>query len=198
LRPRGRWRLIMSACPGPGHRAGRLQRDGTVVATAKKAAGVGHGRRDSPQVHLAREPPSIAPSPRAAAQPRCVGDRYAERMPEELIVTPDLAMPPSEPQWRCPIPGCDLEVLYPEELEFHADRTHPDWAVRRVAARGLRRREERWSTSGCRMAAPGNTVRTGQRRCRCRDRGTGRGPPKPRPRRAAGGSSGGGSLMVAC
>ncbi len=58
-------------------------------------------------------------------------------MPEELIVTPDLAMPPSEPQWRCPIPGCDLEVLYPEELEFHADRTHPDWAVLRVAAAPL-------------------------------------------------------------
>jgi len=44
-------------------------------------------------------------------------------MPEELIVTPDLAMPPSEPQWRCPISGCDLEVLYPEELEFPTGRT---------------------------------------------------------------------------
>jgi len=32
-------------------------------------------------------------------------------------------------------------VLYPEELEFHADVAHPDWEVRRVAVPGFRHHE---------------------------------------------------------
>jgi hypothetical protein len=62
-------------------------------------------------------------------------------MLEELIVTADPAKPPSEPRWRCPLSGCDLEVLYPEELEVHAQMAHPDWAVRRAATQGYRRQE---------------------------------------------------------
>jgi hypothetical protein len=62
-------------------------------------------------------------------------------MPEELIVTADSAKPPSELRWRCPLQGCDLEVLYAEELEFHAAVTHPDWEARQVVLRGFRRQE---------------------------------------------------------
>lgn len=69
------------------------------------------------------------------------GNRYAERMLDELTVTADPAKPPSEPRWRCPIPDCGLEVIYPEELEFHADVVHPCWEVCRVAVRGFRHDE---------------------------------------------------------
>jgi hypothetical protein len=70
-----------------------------------------------------------------------VGDGYAEWMLDELVVTADLARPPTEPRWRCPLPDCGLEVVYPEELEFHADLAHPDWEARRAAARGFRYHE---------------------------------------------------------
>jgi len=62
-------------------------------------------------------------------------------MLDELVVTADLARPPTEPRWRCPIPDCGLEVVYPEELEFHADVAHLDWEVRRVAVHGFRHHE---------------------------------------------------------
>jgi hypothetical protein len=67
-------------------------------------------------------------------------------MLDELVVMADLARPPTEPRWRCPLPGCGLEVVHPEELEFHANLAHPDWEVRRVrraAARGFRHHEPR-------------------------------------------------------
>lgn len=49
--------------------------------------------------------PAGACGPAHDRAPILVGDRYAERMPEELIVTADSAKPPSEPRWRCPLQG---------------------------------------------------------------------------------------------
>jgi hypothetical protein len=52
---------------------------------------------------------------------------------------------PGEPwyKWGCPLPGCDLWMILPWDLEIHAMVDHPGWVARYELVRPLPRQHER-------------------------------------------------------